>query len=142
MGNENLCIFVGRLAADPETRATTGGSAVVNFRLAVNSFWKDRHTGEKKEHTEYIPIEVWGAAAQHAQRLLVRGREVYVRGRMKTRKWDDEGKDRYYTSIVCEQFQLVGPKPASAAAGTGEEEPAEAEAVAVAGEPEDDDIPF
>lgn len=142
MGNLNECTFIGRLAADPETRVTNGGKAVVSFRLAVNSFWKDRKTGTKKEHTEYIPIEVWGSAGQHAQRLLSKGREIWIRGRMKTRKWEQDGENRYYTSIVCENFQFVGAKPTSDPTGTDEELGDDVVVDEEAGEPEGDDIAF
>lgn len=146
MGNLNRCEVIGRLAADPETRATSGGKAVVYFRVAVNSYWKDRNTGEKKERTEYIPFEAWGSVAQHAQTLLKKGREILAVGRFKTRKYEKDGEDCYFTVIVCEQFQLLGVRPAdSPATDAGEpatDSPEEFHDQETVGIDDDEEIPF
>lgn len=110
MSNDlNLCQFIGRLGKDPEVRYLNNGDAVCNFSIAVGSSWKDKSTGEKKESTEWVTVSAFGKLAEIAGKYLNKGKQVYIAGRMSTRKWQDkEGVDRYTTEIRADSMQLLG----------------------------------
>jgi single-strand DNA-binding protein len=138
----NKVILVGRLGKDPEIRYSPNGAAVANFSVATSESWKDKNTGEKKEQTEWHRIVFFGRLAEVCGEYLKKGAQIYIEGRLQTRKWQDkEGHDRYTTEIVGNEMQMLGGK------GGGREEPPTAEAPAN-GKPErkqpdyDDDIPF
>jgi len=108
MASVNKVILIGNLGRDPETRYTTGGDAVTNIRLATTDTWKDKN-GEKQERTEWHTIVFYGRQAEIAGEYLKKGRQVYVEGRLQTRKWQDkEGQDRYTTEIVADRMQMLG----------------------------------
>src|SRR5215471_17249947 len=156
MASVNKVILVGNLGRDPETRYTTSGDAVTNIRLATTDTWKDKN-GEKQEKTEWHTVVFFGRQAEIAGEYLKKGKQVYVEGRLQTRKWQDkEGQDRYSTEIVAERMQMLGSREGGSASMS--EEPAARERSAVA-EPRggakpgggqakkkpddlDDDIPF
>jgi single-strand DNA-binding protein len=104
MSNDlNSCNFIGRLGADPETRYTTDGGAVTNFRLAVG--WKSKD----KEGAEWVSIVTFGKLAEICSQYLKKGSQVFISGRIRTRKWQDQsGADRYTTEIVASQMQMLG----------------------------------
>ncbi|HTS22044.1 MAG TPA: single-stranded DNA-binding protein [Casimicrobiaceae bacterium] len=113
MASVNKVILVGNLGRDPETRYTTGGDAVTNIRVATTDTWKDKN-GEKQERTEWHTVVFFGRQAEIAGEYLKKGRQVYVEGRLQTRKWQDkEGQDRYTTEIVADRMQMLGNREGS-----------------------------
>jgi single-strand DNA-binding protein len=119
----NKVILVGNLGKDPETRYMPSGSAVTNLTLATSESWKDKQTGEQQDRTEWHKIAMFGRLAEIAAEYLRKGSQIYVEGKLRTRKWQDkEGKDRYTTEIVADEMQMLGSKGgggASASAGAG-----------------------
>ena len=150
----NKVIIVGTLGKDPETRYMPSGSAVTNLRLATNEQWKDKQTGEQQERTEWHSIAMFGRLAEIAAEYLRKGSQVYIEGKLRTRKWQDkEGKDRWTTEIVADEMQMLGSKGGSAAgagaaagaAASGGSSSGGRAAVNDSGGPPgdfDDDIPF
>ena len=105
----NKVILVGHLGQDPEVRYTTSGSAVTNISLATTESWKDKNTGEKVEKTEWHRIVFFGRLAEIAGEYLTRGRQVYIEGKLQTRKWQDQNnQDRYTTEVVGNEMQMLG----------------------------------
>lgn len=149
----NKVILVGNLGKDPETRYMPNGKAVTNFSIATSESWKDKQTGEQKEKTEWHNIVMFDRLAEIAAEYLKKGSQVYVEGKLQTRKWQDkEGRDRYTTEINANEMQMLGGRGGGGAgtesrgeprsAGGGGERPA-----AAAPRPSDegsfdDDIPF
>jgi single-strand DNA-binding protein len=120
----NKVILVGNLGKDPETRYMPSGSAVTNLTLATSESWKDKQSGDQQERTEWHKIAMFGRLAEIAAEYLRKGSQVYIEGKLRTRKWQDkEGKDRYTTEIVADEMQMLGSKGggggASAGAGAG-----------------------
>lgn len=137
----NKVILIGNLGADPDTRYMPSGSAVTNIRVATSESWRDKETGERTERTEWHNVALFSRLGEIAGEYLRKGSQVYIEGRLRTRKWQDrEGHDRYTTEIVADQMQMLGGRGgAAAAAGAAAPRPA----AAAAPEPEfDDDIPF
>ena len=117
MASINKVILIGNLGRDPEVRYTPSGSAVCNLRLATTRNWKSRETGEKQEETEWHSVVLYDRQAEVAGEYLKKGRQVYIEGRLKTRKWQDkDGNDRYTTEIVADTLQFLGSRE-----GGGEE---------------------
>lgn len=138
----NKVILVGNLGQDPESRSLPSGSMVCNLRIATSESWKDKQTGEMKEQTEWHSVAMFGKVAEIAATYLRKGSQVYIEGRLRTRKWQDkQGNDRYTTEIVADEMQMVGSGKGSGASKIAA--PASAGAVT---EPTDndlnDDIPF
>jgi len=107
----NKVILVGNLGQDPETRATGGGNSVTQLRLATTEKFKDRD-GAMQERTEWHTVIVWGKQGEACGRHLTKGRQVYVEGRLTTRKWQDkEGKDRYTTEVIGDNVRFLGGAP-------------------------------
>ena len=105
----NKVILIGNLGADPETRYTAGGSAVTNVRLATTDSWRDKQSGEQQERTEWHRVVFWGRLAEIAAEYLRKGSQIYVEGRIQTRKWQgQDGQDRWTTEIVGNQMQMLG----------------------------------
>jgi len=118
MASVNKVILVGNLGADPETRYMPSGDAVTNIRLATTDRYKDKQSGEFKEATEWHRIAFFGKLAEIAGQYLKKGSSVYIEGRIRTRKWQDQaGQDKYSTEIVADQMQMLGGRPG----GGGEE---------------------
>jgi len=117
----NKAILVGRLGADPEVRYTPDGAMVTNFRIATDEQWKDKN-GEKVQKTEWHKIVAFGKLAEICGKYLVKGKLVYLEGRIQTRAWDDkEGVKRYTTEIVASTMQMLDSKgQRSADASPGE----------------------
>jgi len=119
----NKAILVGNLGADPETRYTQGGSAVTNIRLATTDSWRDRQSGEQQERTEWHRVVFFARLAEVAAEYLRKGSQVYVEGRIQTRKWQgQDGQDRYTTEIVGNEMQMLGGRGGG---GGGGGEPAQ-----------------
>ena len=104
----NKVILVGNLGQDPETRHTNGGNSVTQLRLATTEKYKDRD-GAMQERTEWHTVIVWGKQGEACAKHLTKGRQVYVEGRLTTRKWQDkEGKDRYTTEVIGDNVRFLG----------------------------------
>jgi single-strand DNA-binding protein len=113
----NRVQLIGNLTGDPELRYTPGGSAVCGFGLATNRSWT-MDTGEKKEDTEFHTILAWNKLAETCSQYLVKGRKVYVEGRLSTRSWTgQDGQQRSRTEIVIENMIMLDSKGARASAG-------------------------
>jgi len=159
MASVNKVILVGNLGRDPETRYMPDGAAITNVSLATTFAWNDKQSGEKKEETEWHRVVFRGRLAEIVGEYLKKGSQVYVEGRLRTRKWQDkEGHDRYTTEIVGDTMQMLGSR-AGAGEARGEargeakpepkgEAPAKAAAKAAPDKPAgkfddmEDDIPF
>ena len=109
----NKVILVGNLGRDPEVRYTAQGAAVANLRIATAEQWKDRQTGERQERTEWHSVVCFGRLGEIAGQYLKKGRQVYIEGRLQTRKWQDrDGNDRYTTEVIVKSIEhLAWPKP-------------------------------
>ncbi|MFI3190479.1 single-stranded DNA-binding protein [Crenothrix sp. D3] len=104
----NKVTLIGRLGADPEVRYMPSGGAVANISLATNFRWKDKQTGEKKESTEWHRVVFFNRLAEIVGEYLKKGGQVYIEGRLKTRKWQDQnGHDRYSTEIIATEMQML-----------------------------------
>ena len=105
----NKVIIVGNLGADPETRYMPSGAAVTNFTVATNESWKDKQTGEQKERTEWHRVAMFNRLAEIAAEYLRKGSQVYIEGKLRTRKWQgQDGQDRYTTEIRANEMQMLG----------------------------------
>jgi len=111
MASINKVILVGNLGRDPETRYLPEGAAITNVSVATTDTWKDKASGEKKEATEWHRVVFFGRLAEIAGEYLKKGSQVYIEGRIRTRKWQDkEGVDRYSTEIVADTMQMLGSR--------------------------------
>ncbi len=152
MASVNKVILVGNLGRDPETRYMPDGAAITNVSVATSFQWNDKASGEKKEETEWHRVVFRGKLAEVAGEYLKKGSQVYVEGRLRTRKWQDkEGQERYTTEIVADRMQMLGSRSGSGEprgdAPPSESRASEPKAAAVkkpAGKFDDmeDDIPF
>ena len=116
----NKVILVGNLGKDPETRYMPSGSAVTNLTLATSEAWKDKQSGEQQERTEWHKVAMFGRLAEIAAEYLRKGSQVYIEGKLRTRKWQDkEGKDRYTTEIVARDMQMLGGRGGAGGGGPG-----------------------
>jgi len=107
----NKVILVGTLGADPETRSMPSGMTVTNIRIATNESWKDKATGAMQERTEWHSIALFGRLGEIGAEYLRKGSQVYVEGKLRTRKWQDkQGNDRYTTEIIGDNMQMLGGK--------------------------------
>ena len=117
----NKVIIIGHLGADPETRAMPSGTTVANIRVATTESWKDRQSGDQQERTEWHNIALFGRTAEVAAEYLRKGSQVYIEGRLRTRKWQDkQGNDRYTTEIVANDMQMLGGRAGGGGGGGGE----------------------
>lgn len=105
----NKVILIGNLGNDPDVRYTQSGAAVANVSIATSEQWKDKNTGEQQDRTEWHRVVFFGRLAEIVSEYLRKGSQVYVEGRLQTRKWQDkEGTDRYTTEIVANEMQMLG----------------------------------
>jgi single-strand DNA-binding protein len=108
MGSVNKVILVGNLGRDAELRVTAGGAAVATLNMATTEVWNDKQ-GQKQEKTEWHRVVLWGKQAESLQEYLVKGKQIYVEGRLQTRQWDDkDGNKRYTTEIKADRVTLLG----------------------------------
>ena len=115
----NKVILVGNLGQDPETRYMPSGKAVTNLRIATSESWKDKQTGEQREQTEWHSIVMYDRLAEIAAEYLRKGSQVYLEGKLRTRKWQDkEGRDRYTTEIQANEMQMLGGRGGGGGVGT------------------------
>ena len=114
----NKVILVGNLGADPETRYTASGSAITNIRIATSESWRDKQSGEQQERTEWHRVVFFNRLAEIAGEYLRKGRQVYVEGSLRTRKWQDQsGQDRYSTEVVGNEMQMLGGRDGGGGGG-------------------------
>lgn len=143
----NKVILVGNLGKDPEIRYMPSGSAVANVTIATSEQWKDKQTGEKKENTEWHRVVFFGRLAEIVGEYLKKGAQIYVEGRLQTRKWQgQDGQDKYTTEIIANEMQMLGGRGGAGAPSSDFNQAAPTEAApepAMAGGGDfDDDIPF
>jgi len=132
----NKAILVGRLGKDPEVRYTQDGTMVTTFNLATDENWKDK-AGEKNQRTEWHRIVTFGKLAEICGNYLVKGKLVYIEGRIQTRSWDDkDGVKRYTTEIVASDMKMLDSK------GQGRSEDAAPDMGSAPGGASGDDVPF
>lgn len=160
-GSINKAIIIGRLGSDPEVRYSATGTPVANISVATNFARKNPNTDEWEDQTEWHRVAMFGRLAEVAGEYLRKGSQVYVEGRLQTRKWQDQsGQDRYTTEIIANEMQMLGGRgdmdanynsAPSPAASTPAPAPAQAQAAPAAPAPAankpaaadfDDDIPF
>ena len=125
MNGINKAIIVGTVGKDPEVKYMPSGEAVVNISLATNEKWKDKQTGEKKERTEWHRVTMYGRLAEVVGEYIRKGSQLYVEGKLQTRKWDKDGQTHYSTEIVCFQMQMLGgvrPKTDATAREPGQDD--------------------
>jgi single-strand DNA-binding protein len=146
----NKVIIVGNLGNDPETRYMPSGSAVTNLTVATNESWKDKATGEQKDRTEWHKVAMFNRLAEVAAEYLRKGSQVYIEGKLRTRKWQDKnGQDRWTTEIVADEMQMLGGRGGAGGGGgsapmsSGQQDSDSQSAPPQAGPDDfDDDIPF
>lgn len=142
----NKCMLIGHLGRDPEIRYTQGGDAVANFSIATSETWKDKG-GKKQERTEWHNLVAYRHLAEIIGQYVRKGAQVYIEGKLQTRKWQDKqtGGDRYITEIVCDQLLMLGRNGERQEPGQHQQQPAQrpaAQQERVADDFADDDIPF
>jgi single-strand DNA-binding protein len=151
----NKVILVGNLGKDAETKFTQGGTPVTKFTIATGRRWKDQQSGEWKEETDWHNVVLW--RAENLANYLLKGKQVYIEGRLQTRSYEDkDGKKQWFTEVVAEDVILLGGRAGEASAGAGEgasgpvsmprsaprQAPAAAPAESFTQEITDDDVPF
>ena len=115
----NKVIIVGNLGGDPETRYMPSGSAVTNLTGATNESLKDKQTGEQKERTEWHKVAMFNRLAEIAAEYLRKGSQVYIEGKLRTRKWQDQsGQDRWTTEIIADEMQMLGGRGGAGGGGS------------------------
>jgi single-strand DNA-binding protein len=157
MSSVNKVILVGRLGKDPVTRYMPNGEAVANFSIATSETWKDKTSGEKQEKTEWHNIAAYRKLAEICGEYLKKGSQVYIEGKLQTRKWTDkEGVERYTTDVIADQMTMLGSRQGmgggdadsggdyqrSAPPSGGAAKPAANKGGAAKFDDMDDDIPF
>ena len=144
----NKVILVGNLGGDPETRYMPSGSAVTNITVATNESWKDKQTGEQKDRTEWHKVAMFNRLAEVAAEYLRKGSQVYIEGKLRTRKWQDKnGQDRWTTEIVADEMQMLGGRGGAGGGGSvpmssGQDSGSPSAAPQTGPDDFDDDIPF
>lgn len=152
----NKVILVGNLGKDPEMRYTPGGAAVANITIATSDSWKDKQSGEKQERTEWHRVVFFNRLAEVVGEYLKKGSQVYIEGRLQTRKWQDQsGQDRYTTEVVASEMQMLGSRGGGGGGASMDDDdasfdqtprsapkPAPASNATAAADDFDDDIPF
>ncbi|MGD0502772.1 MAG: single-stranded DNA-binding protein [Steroidobacteraceae bacterium] len=116
----NKVILVGNLGADPETRSMPSGMTVTNIRIATSESWKDKASGAQQERTEWHSIALFGRLGEIAAEYLRKGSQVFVEGKLRTRKWQDkQGNDRFTTEIIADNMQMLGARGGGGGGGGG-----------------------
>jgi|TARA_B100001079_G_scaffold133360_2_gene114215 single-strand DNA-binding protein len=147
----NKVILIGNLGQDPDVRYSADGRAIANISVATTDSWKDKNTGERQDRTEWHRVVFFGKLAEIVAEYLKKGSQVYIEGRLQTRKWQDKsGQDRYTTEVVVDfngTMQMLdsrggggAPQPSGEGYG-GPSEPPSGQPGGGLGDP-DDDIPF
>lgn len=120
MSSVNKAIILGRLGKDPEMRYMPNGDAVANVTIATSESWKDKQSGEKRETTEWHRVVFFRKLAEIAGQYLKKGSQVYIEGKITTRKWQDkDGQERYTTEIVANDMTMLGGRSEGGSGGGG-----------------------
>lgn len=120
MASLNNCCFIGNVGKI-ETRYLTNGDAVVNLSLACNETYKDKN-GEKQEKTEWVNVTIYGKLAEITSKYVEKGKQIYISGRMATRKWTDKnGVDRYTTEIIATDMKMLGSNSGDSRSAEGQQ---------------------
>ena len=121
----NKVTLIGNLGADPDVRVIPNGGSVANITLATTRRWKDKQSGERKEATEWHRVVFFNRLAEIAGEYLKKGSQIYVEGRLQTRKWQgQDGQDRYTTEILAEELHMLGSRSGGTASFGAEQTPA------------------
>lgn len=112
MASVNKVILIGNCGRDPEIRTTTSGDSVANVSIATTEKFKDRNSGELRENTEWHRLVFYGRLAEIVGQYVKKGSPIYVEGKIRTRKWQDQntGQERYMTEIYCDQLTMLGSR--------------------------------
>lgn len=140
----NKCCFIGRLGKDPETRYSQSGVAFTSFTIACGDDYTDKQSNQKVEQTDWVPIVASGRQAEICCEYLRKGSQVYIEGKFKTRKWQDQsGQDRYTTEVKLTQMQMLGGRQDGQSGQQGQpQQQTPSQPPAVGMDSFDDDIPF
>jgi len=138
----NKVTLIGNLGDDPVSRTMPGGGEVANFSVATSKRWKDKQTGEQKEHTEWHRVAAFGKLAEICNQWLKKGAQVYIEGELRTRSWDKEGVKHYSTEVVADQMKMLGRKREGDSQGSSAPPASQNRTSAPAPDDFDDDIPF
>ncbi|MCF8462082.1 MAG: single-stranded DNA-binding protein [Flavobacteriales bacterium] len=149
MSGVNKVILVGRLGADPEVKTLESGTKVAKFNLATTEKYKDKN-GVQQENTEWHNVVLWRGLADVTERYMKKGDQVYIEGRIKSRKWTDkDGVERYFTDIVADNMTMLGSPNSGSGSSSGGQSQAAAPQQNQVNEPQasslddiDDDLPF
>jgi single-strand DNA-binding protein len=148
MSGVNKVILVGNLGADPEVRHLENGVTVANFNLATTEYFRDKVSGERREQSEWHRVVVWRGLADVVEKYVRKGSKLYVEGKLRTRKWEKDGIERYTTEIMADTLNMLD-RPAGDAGGAPRQAPAQAQPQPVPAAPEpmtiagqEDDLPF
>ncbi|KKL18996.1 hypothetical protein LCGC14_2469920 [marine sediment metagenome] len=135
----NKVHLIGNLGQDPETRYMPSGGAVTNISIATTEAWKDKQTGEKKERTEWHRVAAFGRLAEIMGEYLRKGSQVYIEGKLRTRKYDKDGQTHYSTEIIADQMQMLGSRQGQSQSAPSSQPAAPPQSNS---DDFDDDIPF
>ena len=140
----NKVILVGRLGQKPEMRYTQDNSAIANLSLATSEEWNDKESGEKREKTEWHRVIFFGKLAEIAEQWLDKGSQLYIEGKLQTRKWQDkDGNDKYTTEIIGNEMNMLGGRQSSGDGGAYDQsQPSQQPAEPSASNISEEDIPF
>ena len=140
----NKVILVGNLGQKPEMRYTQTNTAVATLSIATSESWKDKDSGEQREKTEWHRVVFFGKLAEIAEQYLDKGSQLYVEGKLQTRKWQDkDGNDRYTTEILGNEMNMLGGRQASGdGGGYDQSQPASQSAPSQESQISEEDIPF
>ncbi len=148
MSGVNKVILIGNLGADPEVRHLQNDVTVANFNLATSETYKDRQTGERREVTEWHRVVVWRGLAEVVEKYVRKGSKVYVEGKLRTRKWEKDGIERYTTEIMADNLTMLdrasgdGPAPGNAPHQAQAAQPVQSAPQTADPGGDDDDLPF
>lgn len=125
MASFNKVILLGNLTRDPQVRRTPANMAVAEIGLAVNRYWFDKQSNQRKEETTFVDVTLWGRDAEVAGEYLSKGRPVLIEGRLQLDSWDDKqtGQKRSKLRVVCERMQLLGGRGEGGGGGGGRSAP-------------------
>jgi single-strand DNA-binding protein len=143
MANFNKVYLMGNLTRDPEMRVTPKGTAICQFGVATNRTWKDE-SGQQREDVTFVDVEAWGKTGEVIHKFLVKGKQIFIEGRLKLDQWEDKtsGQKRSKLKIVCENFQFIGGRSEGGAPdGRQADAPADRRQQAPK-ETVDEDVPF
>ncbi len=140
MAGVNKVILIGNLGRDPEITYTPAGLAVARFSIATSETWKDKSTGDKKEKTEWHRVVAFGKLAEICGEYLIKGKQIFIEGRLQTSSYEKDGVTRYSTDVIASDMKMLGSKGDFGQSAGQARTPADGPAM-----PEhqpDDDIPF